>query len=55
VRAQTAGLGLIGIEERATLVGGRTKIVSSPNKGTTIGILLPLTPCGERASRGRTQ
>ena len=55
VQAQAVGLGLIGIKERAALVGGRTKIVSSPNKGTTIEILLPLTPCGERANRGRTQ
>jgi signal transduction histidine kinase len=52
---QTVGLGLIGIKERAALVGGRAKIVSSPNKGTTIETLLPLTPCGERASRGRTR
>jgi signal transduction histidine kinase len=55
VRAQTAGLGLVGIKERAALVGGRARIVSSSNKGTTIEIHLPLTPCGERASRGRTQ
>jgi signal transduction histidine kinase/ABC-type amino acid transport substrate-binding protein len=52
---QTVGLGLIGIKERAALVGGRAKIVSSPSKGTTIETLLPLTPCGERASRGRTR
>jgi PAS domain S-box-containing protein len=52
---QTAGLGLIGIKERAALVGGRAKIISSPKKGTTIEVLLPLTPCGERASRGRRQ
>jgi signal transduction histidine kinase len=55
VPAQTAGLGLIGIKERAVLVGGRTKIVSSPDKGTSIEVLLPLRPCGKRASRGRTQ
>jgi signal transduction histidine kinase len=52
---QTVGLGLIGINERAALVGGRAKVVSSPNKGTTIETRLPLTPCGERASRGRTR
>jgi signal transduction histidine kinase len=55
VQAQAVGLGLIGIKERAILVGGRTKIVSSPNKGTTIEICLPLTPGGERVSRGRAQ
>jgi len=52
---QTAGLGLIGIKERAALVGGRAKIISSPKKGTTIEVLLPLTVCVERASRGRRQ
>jgi signal transduction histidine kinase len=43
VRAQTIGLGLIGIKERAALVGGRAKIISSPDKGTTIEVSLPLT------------
>jgi PAS domain S-box-containing protein len=42
-QAQTVGLGLIGIKERAVLVGGRAKIISSPNKGTTIEVSLPLT------------
>jgi PAS domain S-box-containing protein len=51
-QAQALGLGLIGIKERAALVGGRAKIISSPNKGTTIEVLLPLTLRGERASRG---
>jgi signal transduction histidine kinase len=53
-QAQALGLGLIGIKERAALVGGRAKIISSPNKGTTIEVLLPLTLRGERASRGLT-
>ena len=42
VRAQTAGLGLVGMEERAALVGGQAKITSSPSKGTTIEVFLPL-------------
>ena len=41
-QAQTVGLGLIGIKERGALVGGRAKIVSSPTKGTTIEVSLPL-------------
>ncbi|MEN3370014.1 MAG: hypothetical protein V7609_2157 [Verrucomicrobiota bacterium] len=40
--AQGASLGLIGIKERAALAGGRTRIVSSPGKGTTVEIHLPL-------------
>ena len=47
-QAQTVGLGLIGIKERAALVGGRAKIISSPNKGTTIEVFLPLTLRSER-------
>jgi two-component system sensor histidine kinase UhpB len=42
-QAQTVGLGLIGVRERAALVGGRAKIISSPNKGTTIEVSAPLT------------
>lgn len=42
VRAQTVGLGLVGITERAALVGGRAGIISSPGKGTTIEVVLPL-------------
>ena len=54
-QAQTTGLGLIGITERAALVGGRARIISSPGKGTTIDVVLPLTLRDERASRGLTQ
>jgi signal transduction histidine kinase len=50
-QAQTVGLGLIGITERAALVGGRARIISSSGKGTTIEVLLPLTLLGEHASR----
>jgi signal transduction histidine kinase len=47
-QAQTVGLGLIGIKERAALAGGRAKIISSPNKGTTTDVSLPLTCRAER-------
>ncbi len=43
VRAQTLGLGLVGVTERAALVGGRARIISSPGTGTTIEVVLPLT------------
>jgi len=42
-QAQAVDLGLIGIKERAALVGGRARIMSSPSKGTTIQVSLPLT------------
>jgi signal transduction histidine kinase len=55
VRAQTIGLGLIGITERAALIGGRTRIISSPGKGTTIEVVLPLTLRDERANLGHSR
>jgi signal transduction histidine kinase len=51
-QAQTVGLGLVGIKERAALVGGQARIISSPKKGTTIEVSLPLVLRGERAGRG---
>ena len=37
------GFGLLGMRERATLVGGSLEIESSPNEGTTIYVRVPLT------------
>jgi signal transduction histidine kinase len=42
-QSQTLGLGLLGMKERAALVGGRTRITSAPGKGTTVDATLPLT------------
>jgi signal transduction histidine kinase len=42
-KSRTAGLGLIGIKERAALVDGQANIISETNKGTTIDISLPLS------------
>ena len=50
-QAQAVDLGLIGIKERAALVGGRAKIISSPRKGTTVDVSLPLKFRGERQAR----
>jgi PAS domain S-box-containing protein len=50
-QAQAAGLGLVGIRERAALVDARAKIISSPKKGTTVEVSLPLTPPTERKGR----
>src|SRR6266446_2712818 len=46
-QAQTTGLGLVGMKERAALVGGRTRIMASPGKGTTVDATLPLTSQSE--------
>jgi two-component system sensor histidine kinase UhpB len=48
VQTQTGGLGLLGMKERANLVGGRTRIRSSPGKGTAVDVTLPLTSQSER-------
>lgn len=53
-RRETAGLGLLGMRERAGAVGGRVEVDSAPGEGTTVRLLLPLSPDG-RPGRGRTQ
>jgi PAS domain S-box-containing protein len=47
-QAQAVDLGLIGMKERASLVGGRARIMSLLGKGTTISVSLPLTFQPER-------
>lgn len=39
-------LGLLGMQERIELVGGKLEIQSSPNKGTKISIVIPISPNG---------
>lgn len=46
---QGACFGLIGMRERAALVGGRVQIISSPNQGSTIEVSLPLHASEERS------
>jgi signal transduction histidine kinase len=50
IESQTAGLGLIGIKERAALIGGYAKITSSQTQGTTIEVSLPVTLPSKRSS-----
>ncbi len=38
---RTGGIGLIGIEERAQLVGGEASIESRPGRGTTVTVCVP--------------
>lgn len=42
VTARGGGQGLVGMRERAELLGGSFEIVSSPGRGTTIRVSLPL-------------
>lgn len=41
--AQGQSLGLIGMQERALLVGGRIEIESTPHSGTTVRVKLPVS------------
>lgn len=43
---QKSGLGLIGIRERATLVGGNIEIESASGRGTTVYVRVPLERSG---------
>ncbi len=38
---QRRGLGLLGMHERAMLIGGQLDLTSTPGKGTTVTLLLP--------------
>jgi len=38
------GLGILGMKERALLIGGEMEICSQPDQGTKIGIRIPLKP-----------
>ena len=40
---KTASYGLANIKERALLLGGDAKVISAPNKGTTVEIRIPQT------------
>lgn len=46
-RSENGGLGLLGIRERASQLGGRLRIDSHPSKGTAITVRLPVEG-GER-------
>lgn len=42
-KSNSSGMGLFSIRERLRSVGGEMKIVSTPNKGTTISLVAPIT------------
>jgi signal transduction histidine kinase len=50
---QKRGFGLIGISERARLLGGRLVIESSPGQGTRISINIPSSQMGRTGERGK--
>ncbi len=48
--AESEGLGLAGMRERASLLGGRLEIQSRPRKGTKVSLRLPLEGRGAYSS-----
>lgn len=46
---QTNGLGLVGITERAALVGGTVEVESSPGRGTSVFVRCPRSSTPEGA------
>lgn len=42
VQARRTGLGLLGMQERATMLGGRFLLETAPGAGTTVKVVLPL-------------
>jgi len=44
LRAGQGGFGLSGLKERAKTAGGWLDISSTPGKGTSITLMIPLTP-----------
>jgi signal transduction histidine kinase len=50
--ASPTSIGLLGMRERAELVGGTLAIVARPGKGTTIRLTMPVTP--ERRPRAHS-
>ncbi len=50
-RRAPRGFGLVGIEDRRALVGGRAAIRSAPGRGTTVTVTIPVT---STPRRGRT-
>ncbi|BCJ85189.1 PAS domain-containing sensor histidine kinase [Effusibacillus dendaii] len=47
IRIKGTGLGLYGMRERASLLGGTVDIQSAPNKGTSVHIVIPINEKGE--------
>jgi signal transduction histidine kinase len=47
---QTKGLGLLGIQERVTQLGGTCEVRSQPGHGTTLAVELPFTQQKQSAS-----
>jgi PAS domain S-box-containing protein len=52
-QSQIVSLGLLGMKERAGLVGGLAVIASAAGKGTTVDVTLPVLPQAEKHPGGK--
>jgi len=52
---QSRGLGLAGMQERASLAGGQVTVESAPGRGTTVRVVMPLSPTVEETTRAGEQ
>ena len=46
------GLGILGMRERAAMLGGELRIVSAPGHGTTVRLTLPISPMRPLGAEG---
>jgi len=51
ISPESRGLGLLGMEERVSLLGGKFAIISSPGRGTRVSFDIPLPTGGPRDGR----
>jgi two-component system, NarL family, sensor kinase len=51
--ARRRGFGLLGIDDRARLVGGHATVRSAPGRGTSVTVTVPLTGPAKRVKRLR--
>jgi signal transduction histidine kinase len=53
--AQEKGLGMIGMQERVTHLGGRLQVDSEPGSGTIVSFELPVPPTGSNSEEDQVQ
>lgn len=53
--AQAGRLGILGMRERAELLGGAFHLHTAPGRGTTVQAILPLEPAGKNPASSRSQ
>jgi signal transduction histidine kinase len=49
----TQSIGLLGMRERASLLGGEVRVRGEPGKGTTVTVRIPKPGKGSTRGRGR--